>query len=370
MTMASSRRVRLALALAMAPAVGFGGDLRVTPTVSLSQMHDDNLFATPTPEADDISRVGAGLAVAQRSARLTLKARYAVEAERFQRHPELNRAAARQDAALGLEWAASPRLGVALSADYLDTQTPSELAVLAGLEIGRRRARRVSTGALFTGRLGPRSTSRLEHRFSRERVIGGPGNDAHAVTLGLDRELGPSDRGSLAYRAQRITFGAETTLSHVLSLGWNRSVSPSARFALEAGPCWSSGRIGAEVSAGLRHQLRQGHAAIDYVRSQTTVIGHAGPVRVQGLRASLSHQLVGPLWLSAGPGVFRIFGRGAEEGTVYRVPVELAWRVARNVTLSAIHEFGLQKRGLGQGSESELAHNTFVLALTRRSAGE
>ncbi len=369
MTRATSGRALFLLALAMTPRLGSGGDLRVKPSVSFSQMHDDNLFATEAAESDDISRLGAGLAVAQRSARLTLKARYAIEAERFQRHPELNRAAARQDAALGVEWAASPRLGVALSADYFDTQTPGELAVLAGLEIGRRRTRRLSTDALFTHRSGPRTTSRLEHRFSRDRVIGGPGNDAHAVILGLDRELGSSDRGTLSYRAQRIAFGGpEATLSHVLSLGWNRAVTPSARFALEAGPCWTGGRLGAEVSAGLRHQLRQGHAAIDYVRSQTTVIGYAGPVTVQGVRAALSHQVVGPLWFSAGPGVFRILGRGGEESTVYRVPVEVAWRVARNVALSATYELGLEERGLAHGSVSALTHNTFVLALTRRSS--
>lgn len=369
MTTGSRGWALLALAVAVAPRLGSGGELRVGPSLSFSQMHDDNLFATPVGEADDISRLGAGLAVAQRSARLSLKARYALEAESFRRHSELNRVAARQDAALDMEWAASQRLGVALSAAYLDTQTPSELNVLTGLEIGRRRGRRLSTGALLTHRLGPLSTAKLEHRFSRDRVIGGPGHDAHAVILGLDRRLGPSDQGSLGYRATRLTFGPDATMSHTLTLGWQRAVSPSAQFEVEAGPCWTDGRLGAEMSAGLRHRLRQGQAAIDYVHSQTTVLGQAGPVTVEGVRASLSHQLVGPLWFSADPGFFRVLARGSES-TLYRVGVGVAWRVARNVTLSATHQFGLQQGGLAQGSASELRHNTFALALTRRSSRE
>jgi hypothetical protein len=360
----------VALALAIAPRSVLGGEFRVTPSLSFSQIHDDNLFATPAAESDDISRLGVGVTVAQRSARLTLKARYAIEAERFRRHTELNRAAARQDAAFGIEWAAAKRLRAALSADYVDTQTPSELAVLTSLEIGRRRARRLSTGALITHRLDPRNTSRIEHRFSRDRVVGGAGNDAHAVILALDRNMGPSDRGSLAYRAQRFAFGPQATLSHILVVGWNREVSASADFALEAGPSWTGGRLGADVTAGLRHELRDGHAAFDYVHSQTTAVGHAGPVTVTGVRASLTHRLAGPVWFGASPGVFRITARDSLESTLYSVTSDVAWRSTRNLTLSATHQFSRQEGGLARAPGPDLAHSTFVLALTRRSYRE
>jgi hypothetical protein len=370
MTRRSSAGTLVALALAAAPRAAAAGEFRITPYFSISQMHDDNLFATPAAESDDISRLGAGLAAARRSPRLTVKGRYAVEAERFRLHPELSRAAARHDAALGLEWAASPRLGVALSADYVDTQTPSELNVLTGLEVGRRRGRRLSTGALFTHRLGPRTTSRLEHRFNRDRVAGLPGNDAHAIVVGLDRELGTSDRGSVGYRAQRIAFGADATLSHTVTVGWNRELTRSTQLALETGPRLTGRRLGVEASAGLRRQLRHGHASIDYTRSQTIVLGQPGPVTVEGVRAAFSHRVAGPLWFNASPGVFRVAGSVSGESTLYGVTSELAWRVARSVTVSGTHQFGRQEGGLAPGSSSQLTHNTFALALTRRSTGE
>jgi len=374
MTTGSPGRALLALAATLVPAVvARAAELRVRPSVSLSQVHDDNVLAAPgaAREADHISRLGAGLTVGRRSSRLTMKARYEVEAEVFRRHPELNRAAARQDAALDIAWTASRRLGASLSAAYVDTQTPGELNLLTGLEVGRRRGRRLSTVGVLTQRMGPLSTATLEHRFARDRVVGAPGSDSHVVALGLERRLGPTDRTRLGYTVQRLDFGPDVTLSHILTLGWKRTVTSSAQFELEAGPRWTGGTLGAEVSAGFRHRLRGGDAELAYVHGQTTVLGHPGPVTVKGVRAAVSYRLVGPLRVSAGPGVFRILGRGSE-GTIYRLGAEVAWSVARDVTLSAIHQFSLQEGGVGlaRAADSEISRNTFLLTLTRRASRE
>jgi hypothetical protein len=48
----------------------------------------------------------------------------------------------------------------------------------------------------------------------------------------------------------------------------------------------------------------------------------------------------------------------------------MAWRSGRGVTLSATHQFGRQEGGLAPGSASVLSHNTFVLAVRRRSSRE
>jgi len=179
---------------------------------------------------------------------------------------------------------------------------------------------------------------------------------------------------SVEYRAHRFAFDAdnalaETTVAHIVSLGWKRAVTRSAQFALEAGPCWSPGRLAAEVSAELRHQLADGEAAIAYVQSQTTVLGLSGPVTVNGVRGAFSHRLVGPLRFGVSPAAFRVLGPRFET-TLYRLGMEVAWRVGRDVTLSGAHQFSLQEGRLAQGPGSEISHNTFVLALTRRSSTE
>jgi hypothetical protein len=370
MTPPSARRVLLTAALAAAPRAGDCAELRLTPAFSLAQVRDDNVFAAPAAEADDITRLGVGLTFARVSGRMALTSRYAIEGERFRRHHELDRAAARQDAAVGLRWTASRRVGVALSADYVDTRTPGELDAAGGFEVGRRRARRLSAEARLTHRLGPLTTARLEPRWSRDRLAGGPGNDLHAATLGLDKRIGPADRASVAYRAQRIAFGGDATLSHTLTVGWDRELTGSTRLAIAAGPCWTGGRLGAEATAGLRRRFRRGEAGIDYLRHETVVMGEPGPVTVEGVRASLSHRLAGPLWLRVDPGRFRLLGRGSAGATLYRVGTGIAWRLGGDVTLSGTHHFGRQEGALSQGAASELTRNTFALALTRRAAGE
>ena len=364
-----ARRALLTAALSAAPWAADGAELRLTPAFSLAQVRDDNVFATPAAEADDITRLGLGLSFARVSDRLALTSRYAIEGERFRRHRGLDRAAARQEAAGGLRWAASRRVRVALSADYVDTLTPGELDAVGGLEVGRRRGRRSSAEARLTHSLGPLTTARLEPRWSRDRVVDGPGNDLHAATLGLDKRIGPAARASIAYRAQRIAFGGGATLSHTLTVGWDRELSGVSRLALAAGPCWT-GRLGAEATAGLRRRFRHGQAGIDYLRQETVVLGERGPVTVEGVRASLTHRVAGPVWLRVDPGVFRLLGRRSGDSTVYRVGTDVAWRLGRDFTVSATHQFGRQEGGLVEGAASELTRNSFALALTRRPAAE
>ena len=146
--------------------------------------------------------------------RASLKARYALEGEFFRRHPELNRAARAPGRGAGmLEWARLAAPGIALTADYVDTQTPSELNALAGLEIRappgppafHRRALHPSRGPAHDLEAG-------EHRFNRDRVVGLAGNDTHAVLLGLDRRFGPSDPGaSPTARSASPSAAAERT---------------------------------------------------------------------------------------------------------------------------------------------------------------
>jgi hypothetical protein len=121
------------------------------------------------------------------------------------------------------------------------------------------------------------------------------------------------------------------------------------------------------VSAGLRRRFQHGDAALAYVQTQTTVLGHPGPVTVKGVRASLSHSLGGPFQVSAAPGYFRVIGSGSQ-GTVYRLATEVACTLFKDVVLSASHQFGLQQGGptAARDEAMDIARNTFQLTLARR----
>src|SRR5690348_49189 len=100
-------RVALAASLA-APAAAFAqAETYARMSLSVSQMFDANLFAAPAssgPQADLISRAGPSLEMGYRSLPLDVIARYALQAERYLDHPELDANAAHQDASVTLRY--------------------------------------------------------------------------------------------------------------------------------------------------------------------------------------------------------------------------------------------------------------------------
>jgi hypothetical protein len=363
----------LALAFWLVPAIGVAqAGFNFDRSMTVVQMHDDNLFSTPSSsERDEIWRLSPRLGLGRRSPRLTLHAHYGVDAEIFHRHPELSTPRAGQDAALDLVWAPSRLLAGTASTSYVETQTPSELNALTGLDIGRVRARRLAATAALSRRLGVLNKLTLEHSFTREEVVNLPNGGTQGMSLRLERRLGPVDRGRLGYGARRFTFGAERTLSHVVTLGWSRDVTARAHFELEAGPRLSGRSPGAEVNAGLMHRFRRGEAGFAYVHTQTTVVGHAGPVTAEGVAATFSRQLGSSLRVAGGPAVFRLRRRDSEV-TVERLGLEVAWRVARRLSVSASDQFSLQRGtlddGRGPGAGAEIRHHTLTLRAVAASA--
>ena len=126
--------------------------------------------------------------------------------------------------------------------------------------------------------------------------------------------------------------------------------------------------LDAEVLARVRRRFRSGEAAVDYVRTRTTVLGEPGPVGADGLTATLSGQF-GPVRVAVAPSLFRV-GRSGSESTVRRIASGLAWRLTRALSVVASHQFTLQRGGIGvaQPARGEIAHNVFQVGLAAPSA--
>lgn len=343
--------------------------LQMHPSVTLVQMYDDNLFATPdAPVADEVTRLSPGLIVVRGSRRLTLQARYRLDAELYRRHPDLNTVTAGQLAALDVGWEPSQSWASKAVLSYASARTAGELNTLTGLQVGRLGARQFSTTESLAYGLGALTKTTLEYRFSREQVAGYPDSDAQSLTLGLERRYGPRDRGRLAYTTRRFDFGADPTVAHIVTLGWTSEVSRFTHLELDAGPSLLGHRVDAEVTARLRRRFRRGDAGVAYVRTRTTVLGEPGPVTADGVTATLSRQ-VGSVRFGVGPSLFRVRGERSES-TVRRVTSEVTWRVTRPLAVVASHQFTLQRGGLGaaQPTGTKIAHHTFQVGFAAASA--
>src|SRR5882672_4370238 len=97
--------LNLAVAAISARAVYGQGRARVTPSVTTTGEYDSNVFATAAdPQADVVTRGSMGLGVDYTAPRWTTSSRYVHDVERFENHPHLSSADARQRAALAFQF--------------------------------------------------------------------------------------------------------------------------------------------------------------------------------------------------------------------------------------------------------------------------
>lgn len=368
--MAIARRLALLLCASLLPASAAAQSrFEFTKALAFVQLYDDNLFYRPSGREEDlISRLCPRIGGGYRTPRLSVGARYTLEAELFQRHPQLNTARARQDAAIDVSYRPTPRLALTASASYSDTQDAAELNLLTGLELERLPARRFQASQSLSRTLGPVTKATVDHSFSRERVTGRPASGSQFAGLTLERRLGAADAGTLGYTLRRFSFDADVATSHVLVLGWSREVTPLVRFEVKAGPRLSGRRVDAEVSAAASRRFRRGDLSLGYVRTQTTVVGAPGAVAAEGVSVGSSRQLLRSLRVSAGPAVLRSRGAGFV-ATVYRVNFEAAWRLSRHLSLVGSHQLSVQRAGGAGGRDADISHNAFLLSVTAAPAG-
>jgi hypothetical protein len=345
--------------------------LQAQPSVTLAETYDDNLFVTAEKTvADEVTRLSPGLRIVGGSPRLTVRARYRLDAELYRRHPELNSATAGQLAVLDAGWTPSRSFAGKAVLSYASAAASAELNTLTGLQAGRRESSQLSTMESFGYDLGPLTKTTFEHRFIHEQVAGYPDIDTHALTLGLERRWGPRSRGRLAYTGRRFDFGADPTVAHIVTFGWVSEMSRVAHLELEAGPSLFGGTVDAEAAAHLRRRFRKGDASLGYVRTRTTVLGEPRPVTANGLTATLSRQ-AGPVSFGFDPSFFRVRGHASEADIdVRRLASHVTWRVKRPLAVIVSHQFTLQ-RGLPGATPAlgaEIAHHTFQIGFAATGA--
>jgi len=341
-------------------------------SVALTESYDDNVFTVPDEKRRDVvSRLSPRLGAAYVSPRVSLLARYGRDTEAFSRHSELSTLRARQEAGLDAQWSPGGGLEATATVSYAETHTPGEFNViegleLMGLELRRSLAHRFSTTQSLSQRLGARTRAVVEHGFTQHEIVGGVTSAMRVAAARLERQVGPADALRVNYGRHRFTSVGQASTSHALTLTWAREVTPRAHLELKAGPRLSGRTVAPELGAAIRHRFRRGEAALAYIQTETGVIGHPEPVTAQGLTATLSHSLRRRLTVTAGPGVFQARG-SAFEATVYRMNLELAWRLGRHVSIEGSHQLSLQYSELDGRQRGEVVHNTVLLTLVAGS---
>lgn len=114
----------------------------------VGQEYQFNIFATPPsfgkPATDMVTRLGPIAEAGYRSDVFAIFGRYEASAERFWRHPELNRTIGRQDGAAQLMVRPSRAMEIGVNGSYMDTFTPLDLSTPDAIVLGRVHAERLA----------------------------------------------------------------------------------------------------------------------------------------------------------------------------------------------------------------------------------
>jgi hypothetical protein len=298
----------------------------LVPSVSVSTVHDDNLFSSPTGIADVLTYVRPSLEGQYESRTVDLQSVISLDLQRSARHSALNAIDARRHAMFDGRFRSTPAFLVGVAARYDRTETPGDLNLDTGIMLGRQRARRVQFTPSVAYRVTPRTTISTQYDWTSETLSSAIGNDLHVARLGVARQSSPRTTWSARYLGRLFIDGDETQRSHAAVIGWAREMAPGTNLSLQAGPRVTSyGGVASEVLAALIRRTPRTRFLVDYWRGETIVLGIPGPVEIHSGTTRMSWALRRNLEIGTTVGVFNTTTLDEAEAMVYHASVIGAW---------------------------------------------
>jgi hypothetical protein len=355
------------MATANAGAVQGQGHARLTPSLTTAEEYDTNVFATANdPEADFITRASLGLGVDYSGQRWTVSTQYLHELERFDDHPRLNSADARQRAAVAFAYQPTGRTTWAADGEFWKTRTPGELNELTGLILTRATAERMAAHSSLRHRLNLVTSATIDYTATQDHVAGRPQATTHDTSASIERRRSPRTTFTLDYRFRDFLFatpgstGASGVISHAITAGWTRVLTPRVQFTIDGGPRMTNASVSPEASASLQYHTHGGEFSMTYVRTQATVIGLESVAETQSVAVATAWSLWSSMRVRLAPTFFRSDVEGAR-ADAWVVLAEVDRPLSRGLDLNLSVNSSMQHGGLNLSRPSSAISRHVVL---------
>jgi hypothetical protein len=352
-------------------------EFKLTPSVTVRQEYNSNIFFDANRETDDfITRVKPGLELIERTERLDLRlAGYAIP-YLYWENDELN--SVDQDYSGRVDYQLTPLVTVGANAAVRVDHQPDRDILTTGLAYGdnRRIQQRYggSLGYLFSERMGATAAYTYSREDWRNRTDSDLEDyDSHAVSLGLSRELGAAKGvtvGLLNGGWAHYDYETSDTDYYFGTVGLKHRLTEIFNLSGDVGARYTDSDFEVErlvsVAPGVLALVTQnesdrgwgaiGHLAVEYVGERTraslgashditAASGSRGVVQRTGLTFNGGHLLLEKLRFGAYAGAFRnqadadeFSGQKIEE-YAYSASPSLRWEVYRDFTLEAGYAF-------------------------------
>ena len=327
--------------------------LTFAPSATITVGMDDNVLWSPAGAPDTMWRVTPGFAARRESSRATWSANYSFDTERYQKHPELTTALARQTARGDGKMQLAEHTTLSVLGGFDTSTTPFDLNTITGLTTsGRVDVWRRYVGSELTHDFSPASNVDLLYQLNGDFVKGGDTVVTHAVDATFLHELSGRHAWLVKgiYRDYRFT-GTTTqpsTQSYGGLIGWREKITPLTTLTVAAGPRRDlpSTSLHPEIQASLDRHLGAVKLSATYGQTATTAVGVPGLVSLKRFFGSVDLHLPGDLDASLNGGTYLNSFQG-QNTTAVGAAAEIAKRVSGGIIIAVSYSSDIQKGLIG-----------------------
>jgi len=335
-------------------AAGAGAQvLTFAPSATISAGMDDNVLWLPAGAPDTVWRVTPGFTARRESARATWSANYSFDTERYQNHPELTTALARQTARGDGRMQVSEHTTLSVLGGFDSSTTPFDLNTITGLTTsGRVNVWRRYVGSELTHEVSPASNVDLVYQLSGDYVSGGDTVLTHAIDATFLHQITGRHAWLVKglYRDYHFTGldGQPPTQSFGGLFGWKVKITPLTTLTVAAGPRRDLPSTGfhPEIQASLDRHVGAVKVSANYSQTATTAIGVPGLVSLKRLFGSTDLHLPGDLDASLNGGAYLNSFQG-QKTTAVGAGAEIAKRVKGGIVIAVSYSSDIQKGLIG-----------------------
>ncbi|HEY3066278.1 MAG TPA: hypothetical protein VGL09_10840 [Methylomirabilota bacterium] len=361
------------------------GRLTVTPSFTISEEFNDNVFANnANKDWDFVTGFTPGISIALQQPTYQLSAAYNFTAEVYARHTELNNIANRHNLALNAAYQASQRLSFTLS-EYFTYDRNTNAATLQGVSTGRREAwtNTIAPGLswvmtpLMTGRVyGSYVIERFGNTTDDDNAASTTAHDSNGYRIGVavDRTFTPRLTGTASYEFAYLDIDGEpVTMTHTPRLGVSYLITGTLSASLSAGPSFvvqeGDTSVTPAVTATLAQRFKWGQISGTYDRAVTTSGGQGGVVdsqSVTGLVEVTSLMKGFVIGLSPRYSTFESEGKHTRTNTdfnTFTLSLNAAYQVARYITIYGSYTFFRQRSDTTSSSAADVDQNRVFIGL-------
>jgi hypothetical protein len=365
----------LALEVAGAPAASAQSSATLIPSVSVSTVHDDNLFSAASGGSagsggegigDFLTYIRPSLEGTYESPTFNLQSLMSIDLQRSLQHASLNTFDARRHAMFDGRVRTTPSISLGLGARYDRTETAGDLNFDTGILLERRAARRIQLTPSLAYRVVPRTTLTTQYDWTDETLSGGLGIGLHAARIGVARAVSPLTTLSGRFTERLFVGDSVNYSSHVAMFGWAREIGPGTNLSLQAGPRLTSyNGISSEVQASFIRRTPRTRFLLDYWLGETIVLGIPGPVEVHSAATKMSWAIRRNLEVGTHLAVFNSRTLEESEAMVYHASLVTSWS-RQPYILSMSYGADLQRGDIRthRSGEEEVRRGVFLVRLT------